>query len=133
MTLSHSMILLALSILLPLQAMSANVEDERATEAELARLSSNQLEMQAQLEIHLDAQIESWVKATLDPVLTERIVQQLRNPNRVAYRRRSDMPPAAILAVTDDLPEAATEQSYATRCRMVGHTFECVLQDIPTP
>ena len=126
MSLSNLLKLLGISMFLSLHA--AVAEDEMATQAELDELNSSQIELQAQLDLKLDAQIGKWMKAELDPVLAERMTRRLRRQNRPA-NRQGDAPPAAMLAVTDDPATSAAQPSSNTTCKMVGHTFECVLRD----
>jgi hypothetical protein len=129
MNLSNLLKLLGISIFLSLHA--AVAEDEMATQAELDRLNSSQIELQAQLDLKLDAQIGKWMEAELDPVLAERMTRSLRRQNRPASRH-GDAPPAAMLAVTDDPATSAAQPSSNTTCKMVGHTLECVLRDPAT-
>ena len=126
MNLSNLLKLLGISIFLSLHA--AVAEDEMATQAELDELNSNQIELQAQLDLKLDGQIGKWMEAELDPVLAERMTQRLRRQNRPA-NRQGDAPPAAMLAVTDDPAASAAQSSSNTTCKMVGRTLECVLRD----
>jgi hypothetical protein len=107
---------------------AAVAADEMATQAELDGLKSSQIELQAQLDLKLDAQIGKWMAAELDPILAERMTRRLRRQNRHA-NRQGDAPPAAMLAVTDDPATSAAQPSSNTTCKMVGHTFECVLRD----
>lgn len=129
MSLSNSLKLLGISIFVSLHATAA--EDEMATPAELARLTSSQLELQADFDLQLDARLDSWIDLELSPVLTERMTRQLCAQNRLAYRQ-GDMPAAAMLAVTDDLPINAAQQSSNTTCEMMGRTLVCVLRDLAT-
>jgi hypothetical protein len=126
MNLSNLLKLLGISIFLSLNA--AVAEDEMATQSELDGLNSSQIELQAQLDLKLDAQIGKRMEAELDPVLAERMTRRLRRQNRPA-NRQGHAPPAAMLAVTDDLATSAAQSSSNTTCKMVGHTFECVLRD----
>lgn len=129
MSLSNSLKLLGISIFVSLHAAAA--ADEMATPAELARLTSSQLELQADFDLQLDARVDSWIDLELSPVLTERMTRQLRAQNRLAHWQ-GDMPPAAMLAVTDDLPMNAAQQSSNTACEMMGRTLVCVLRDLAT-
>lgn len=129
MSLSKSLKLLGISIFVSLHAAAA--ADEMATPAELARLTSSQLELQADFDLQLDARLDSWIDLELSPTLTERMTRQLRAQNRLAHRQ-GDMPPAAMLAVTDDLPMNAAPQSSNTTCEMMGRTLVCVLRDLAT-
>jgi hypothetical protein len=126
MSLSNLLKLLGISMFLSLHA--AVAEDEMATQAELDGLNSSQIELQAQLDLKLNAQIGEWMEAELDPVLAERMTRRLRRQNRPA-NRQGDASPAAMLAVTDDPATRAARPSSNTTCKMVGHTFECVLRD----
>ena len=129
MSLSNLLKLLGISMFLSLHA--AVAEDEMATQAELDGLNSSQIELQAQLDLRLDAQIGKWLKAELDPVLAERMTRRLRRQNRLA-NRQGDAPPAAMRAVTDDPEASAAQASSNTTCKMVGRTLECVLRDPAT-
>jgi hypothetical protein len=133
MSLSKLLRLLAISAFLSLNAAAAEDEDV-ATAAELARLKSSQLELDARFALQLDAQIEKWIEVNLDPVLEQRMARQLsRQPqgqNRLADRsgRHGDPPAAAIPAFPQDLPANETDRSSNTTCKMVGRTLQCVLR-----
>ncbi|MBW2400193.1 MAG: hypothetical protein JRG80_13095 [Deltaproteobacteria bacterium] len=127
MTPSNFSIMLGISILLWLPLATADA-DELATPADLAELASREQQLRAEVDERLRLSV---VAVTEDEgqILSARITELLRQQTlRVA--RQGGSPPPAKRALTDDHAMTRVQRAGDTVCARVGHTLECVLQDL---
>jgi hypothetical protein len=127
MTPSNLLILLGISIFMVMPP-ATGAADKAATPADLAELTSRGQQLRAKVDDRLRASV---IAATNDDgqALAVQVSEFLqRRTLRVA--RQAGSPPPAKRALTDDHAMTRVQRAGDTVCARVGHTLECVLQDL---
>jgi hypothetical protein len=124
MTPSKLSIILGISILLGLPP--ATAAGEPATPADLAELASSEQQLQAEFDDRLRASVVA-VTEYEDQAIAVRMTELLRQQTR---RGQADAPPPAKRALAAEPAPTRVRRGGDTVCTKVGHTLECVLQDL---
>lgn len=122
-------IVLGILLLLWLPLRAAADDEEIATAADVARLTSSQRELQAELDTLLRFKVHGLIEDQVGRALAARTTQLLRRQNGLVASG-DDAPPAAMGVVMDARPSDPLQQAPNTTCTMVGRNFECVLRDV---
>ena len=125
MTPSKLSIMLGISILLGLPPATA-AAGEPATPADLAALASSEQQVQAEFDDQLHASIVA-VTENEGQAIAVRMTELLRQQTR---RGQADAPPPAKRALAAEPAPTRVRRGGDTVCTRVGHTLECVLQDL---
>ena len=126
---SNRSIALGILILLYLAPTAVAADEEIANADQLARLASSQQALQAKFDARIRSRVDNLIEDKVGRGLAARTTQLLRAQTRVEARR-SNTQPAALRAVTDDLPPNRGQLRSNTTCKMVGDTLACVYQDV---
>ncbi len=125
MTPSKLSIMLGISILLGLPPATA-AANEPATPADLAALASSEQQLQAEFDDRLHASIVA-VTEYEGQAIAIRMTELLRQQTR---HGQADAPPPAKRALAAEPAPTRVRRGGDTVCTKVGHTLECVLQDL---
>lgn len=125
MTPSKLSIMLGISILLGLPPATA-AAGEPATPADLAALASSEQQLQAEFDDQLRASVFA-VTENEGQAIAVRMTELLRQQTR---RGQADAPPPAKRALAAEPAPTRVRRGGDTVCTRVGHTLECVLQDL---